>query len=148
MRRCEDKGSDDVLDAEDEAFLREYTRRRLVQDQQLAECTDEEELMARTESETLVVHLHRPDFPKCVALNRALASVAPRFPGVAFVSINVGNAPRMVAALGVAVLPLLVFFRDGLLVDRHVGFEKLGNRESFEISALEAAIRSSNLLNK
>lgn len=143
-RREED--SEDLFDAEDDAFIRAYTQQRIAESLRLKEYTDEEELIARTETETLIVHFYKQGFPKCTALNRALASVAPRFPGIAFASIDATRAPRMVAALGATVLPLLVFFRDGFLVDRHVGFERLGNRESFEISALEAAIRSSNLL--
>ena len=49
----------------------------------------------------------------------------------------VENVPWLVEKLSIKVLPCVVCFVDGVSKDRLVGFEELGNNDSFNTATLE-----------
>ena len=64
-------------------------------------------------------------------------NIAPRNNKTVFARILVEDAPFLVEKLQVKVLPCVVCFVDGASKDRLVGFEELGNKDSFASTSLE-----------
>jgi hypothetical protein len=61
--------------------------------------------------------------------------------------INVENAPFLVTKLKVQVLPCVIAFKDGISVDRIIGFEGLGRTpNTFTTRDLEARLLRADVL--
>lgn len=131
--------------AEDDEYMRSYTRKLLLKNIQHREVMDENELMGLCEQKTMIVHFYNPNFKTSNYMNKALRFMAPKFPDIKFVFITVDKCPKMLQALKVDVLPFVGFFKDGYFVDQLVGFEKLGNKLAFEMEYLENYIKESNI---
>jgi thioredoxin-like negative regulator of GroEL len=52
----------------------------------------------------------------------------------------VEKVPFLVERLKIQVLPCVILFKDGIAVDRVVGFEELGNTDNFTTRTLERRI--------
>ncbi len=72
--------------------------------------------------------------------------LAPKHFDTRFVKINVENAPFLVAKLKVQVLPCVIAFVDGIGVDRIIGFEGLGQGDSFTTKDLESRLLRAGVL--
>lgn len=114
------------------------------------EIKDEKELMDITTSTKLcVVHFKKDDFNRCRIMDQKLAPLAEKHYEVRFVSIDVENAPFLVVKLGIQVLPCVICFKDGVSVDRIIGFEGIGYRpDSFTAKELEARLLRSGILER
>jgi len=112
------------------------------------EIKDEKQLMDITTSTTLcVVHFMKPDFNRCRIMDDRLRVLAEKHFDTRFVGMNVDNAPFLVVKLGVKVLPCVIAFKDGVSVDRIIGFERVGYRpDSITVSELEARLLGSGVL--
>jgi len=112
------------------------------------EIKDEKHLMDITTTTTLcVVHFMKPDFNRCRIMDERLRVLAEKHFDTRFVGINVDNAPFLVVKLGVKVLPCVIAFRDGVSVDRIIGFEGVGYRpDTITVSELEARLLGSGVL--
>lgn len=73
-------------------------------------------------------------------------TLAPKHFDTRFLRINVDNAPFLVTKLKVQVLPCVIGFIDGIGVDRIVGFEGLGDGDSFTTKDLEARLLTVGVL--
>lgn len=73
-------------------------------------------------------------------------TLAPKHFDTRFLRINVDNAPFLVTKLKVQILPCVIGFIDGIGVDRIVGFEGLGNGDSFTTKDLEARLLAAGVL--
>jgi thioredoxin-like negative regulator of GroEL len=129
----------------------EVTRAKLLKETQhgtYIEIKDEKAVMDITTSTKLcVVHFMKPDFNRCGIMDEKLRILAEKHFDTRFVSINVDNAPFLVVKLGVKVLPCVIAFKDGVSVDRIIGFEAIGYRpDKFTASELEARLLSSGVL--
>ena len=129
----------------------EMTKTKVLKESQhgtYQEIKDEKQLMDITTSTKLcVVHFMKPDFARCGIMNEALDTLAERHYEVRFVSINVENAPFLVVKLVIKVLPCVIAFRDGVSVDRIIGFESIGYREDrFTNQELERRLLTSGVL--
>ncbi|GAM82063.1 hypothetical protein ANO11243_000420 [Dothideomycetidae sp. 11243] len=112
------------------------------------EIKDEKAVLDLTTSvQRCVVHFMKPDFARCSVMDRKLEGLAERHFDTRFASINVDNAPFLVAKLKIQVLPCVIAFVDGVAVDRIIGFEGLGARpDSFTAQDLEARLLRCNVL--
>ncbi|KAF2151196.1 thioredoxin-like protein [Myriangium duriaei CBS 260.36] len=112
------------------------------------ELKDEKAVLDLTTSvQRCVVHFMKPDFARCGVMDGKLESLAPKHFDTRFLSINVDNAPFLVAKLKIQVLPCVIAFVDGIAVDRIIGFEGLGKRpDSFTLQDLEARLLQSGVL--
>ncbi|USW51344.1 Putative phosducin, thioredoxin-like domain, Thioredoxin-like superfamily [Septoria linicola] len=112
------------------------------------EIKSEENLMSISTSEKLcIIHFMKPDFNRCGYMDSKLAILAEKHFDTRFVSINVDNAPFLVVKLGIKVLPCVIAFKDGVSVDRIIGFEGIGYKpDSFTTSELEARLLQSGVL--
>lgn len=112
------------------------------------EIKNEEDVMSITTSTKLcIVHFMKPDFNRCRIMDDRLRVLAEKHFDTRFVSINVDNAPFLVVKLNIKVLPCVIAFKDGVGVDRIIGFEGVGYRpDSITVSELETRLLQSGVL--
>jgi hypothetical protein len=56
------------------------------------------------------------------------------------------DAPFFTVKLGIRVLPAVVVFKNGVSVDRVVGFDQLGGKDDFSTASLEAKLRAADVV--
>ena len=93
-----------------------------------------------TKTKLVVAHFFHTDFNRCRILDEHLEKLAPRHFHTKFIKCDVETFPFFVEKLKVRVLPTIVCFRDGLCVDRVVGFGELGETDDFDTEVLEARL--------
>jgi hypothetical protein len=91
--------------------------RTITEDEFLPECTGS--------SEWIVVHFFHNEFQRCEILDHHLKIIAPLHMECKMLRLDAQKAPFFVAKLSIRTLPSLIVFRDGKLVDRLTGFDKL-----------------------
>ncbi|KAF9484026.1 hypothetical protein BDN70DRAFT_218589 [Pholiota conissans] len=72
----------------------------------------------------------------------------PKYSNTRFVRVFVENIPWLVEKLAIKVLPCVICFVDGIAKDRLIGFEELGNEDSFNTAVLELRLAHSGVLQK
>ncbi|KAF2654760.1 thioredoxin-like protein [Lophiostoma macrostomum CBS 122681] len=115
-----------------------------------SEIKEEKALMDITTSTKLcVVHFFKPDFNRCSIMDSHLESLAPAHYEARLLRINVDNCPFLVTKLGIKVLPCVLAFIDGIVVDRIIGFEGLGRSpDNFTTRELEARLIRADVLQR
>ena len=99
---------------------------------------DEKQLFDVTTSQPRVVcHFYHPDFRRCAIMNKHLREIAPHHFTTKFVYLNAEKAPFLLERLKVHALPTVLCFVKGVVKDRIVGFEELGNSDDFPTKLLE-----------
>ena len=107
---------------------------------------DEKQVLdATTSSKLSVVHFYHSHFRRCEIMDGHLKQLASKHFKTRFVKINVEKAPFLVERLAVKVLPCVLLFIDGICVDRIVGFEDLGNADTFDTRLLERRMARSGI---
>ncbi|KAJ9125337.1 hypothetical protein QFC22_000296 [Naganishia vaughanmartiniae] len=99
-----------------------------------------------SKEEFCIIHFSHPDFKRCAIMDKHLQTLAPKHPNTLFLRTSVDNAPFLVTRLGVKVLPCVISFINGNATDRLIGFEELGNDDSFSTAALEFRLKRSGVL--
>ncbi|KKK26713.1 hypothetical protein ARAM_000285 [Aspergillus rambellii] len=79
-----------------------------------------------TQTNRCVIHFAHPDFAKCGVMDEHIRALASRHHEVKFARVDVRHAPFIVEKLKIRVLPCVIGFKDGVGVERVVGFEGLG----------------------
>ncbi|TKX24246.1 hypothetical protein C1H76_3549 [Elsinoe australis] len=112
------------------------------------EIKDEKAILDITTSTKLsVIHFMKPDFTRCRIMDQKLEILAPKHFDTRFASINVENAPFLVAKLKIQVLPCVIAFVNAVAVDRIIGFEGIGARaDSFTAQELERRLLRTGVL--
>lgn len=95
-----------------------------------------------TQTTRCIVHFAHGDFARCGVMDARLEELAGRHYEVQFARVDVQSTPFLVEKLGIRVLPCVIGFKDGVGVERVVGFEGLGNggfdgEEGFSVKTLE-----------
>lgn len=95
-----------------------------------------------TETTRCIVHFAHGDFARCSVMDARLEELAGRHYEVRFARVDVRSAPFLVEKLGIRVLPCVIGFKDGVGVERVIGFEGLATEgldgvEGFSLKALE-----------
>lgn len=95
-----------------------------------------------TETTRCIVHFAHDDFARCSVMDARLEELAGRHYEVRFARVDVRSTPFLVEKLGIRVLPCVIGFKDGVGVERVVGFEGLGSgggdgEEAFSVKTLE-----------
>ena len=108
-----------------------------------------------------MIHFYHRDFQRCLIMNSHmevrtfwLASrrhfllcanikqkIAEKYFSTRFLKVFVENVPWLVEKLSIKVLPCVICFVDGVTKDRLVGFEELGNSDSFDTATLELRLQ-------
>ncbi|PNS16154.1 hypothetical protein CAC42_4555 [Sphaceloma murrayae] len=112
------------------------------------EIKEEKDVLDLTTSTKLaVIHFMKPDFTRCRIMDQKLEALAPKHFDTRFASINVENAPFLVAKLKIQVLPCVIAFVNAVAVDRLIGFEGIGYKpDSFTLQELEARLLRTGVL--
>lgn len=79
-------------------------------------------------------------------MDKHLKLLTPKYFDTKFICIDAENCPFFVTKLGIKVLPCVILFRDGVAVDRIVGFQELGGVDDFATKALESRLLKADLL--
>lgn len=104
-----------------------------------------------------IVHFFHPDFARCATMDRHIATLAEAHgtgsteSGPRFARVDVRDIPFVVEKLKIRVLPCVLAFRDGAVVERVVGFEGLGlgggdAEKEFETKLLEGRLVACGVL--
>ncbi|KAJ8024038.1 Thioredoxin domain-containing protein plp1 [Holothuria leucospilota] len=107
---------------------------------------EKEILDITTSEEKVVIHFFHPDFRRCNIMDKHLKVLAEKHFNTKFAKIHVEKADFLVQKLKIQVLPAVLCFREGIVVDRVVGFDELGNTDNFDISVLEKRLAKSGVI--
>ncbi|KAI8994540.1 thioredoxin-like protein [Pilobolus umbonatus] len=113
------------------------------------EVTSEKEFMNITTSSKYVVgHFYHADFRRCKIMDTHLEKLAEKYYDTRFIKIEVRNAPFLVEKLLVKILPCIMAWVDGYAQTKMVGFDDLGNTDSFATAALELKLIHAGVIKK
>ena len=104
--------------------------------------SDQAVLDFTTNTNRCVVHFAHPDFARCGVMDEQMRTLAERHYEVRFARVDVRHTPFIVEKLSIRVLPCVIGFKDGIGVERVLGFEGLGSggrdgTDGFSIVILE-----------
>jgi len=113
-----------------------------------SEVSQDEFLPAVTKSKYVVCHFYHPHFERCKIVDKHLSALAAMAAHNAtkFISINSEKAPFFVTKLAIKTLPTIVLFKEGIAVDRIVGFDDLGAVDDFKTDVLAARIAKAGVI--
>ncbi|CAO1629723.1 unnamed protein product [Jaminaea pallidilutea] len=94
----------------------------------------------------VVLHFSHAEFQRCKIVDTHLETLAAMHPTTLFLAVSPLKAPFLVQKMDVKVLPRIVCFVDGKAVDNVVGFEELGNTDSFSRVEFEERLGKSGVL--
>ncbi|RAH68206.1 thioredoxin domain-containing protein [Aspergillus aculeatinus CBS 121060] len=89
--------------------------------------TDQLLLDFTTQTHRCVIHFAHPDFARCSTMDEHIRALASQHHEVRFARVDVRDTPFVVEKLKIRVLPCVIGFKDGVAVERVVGFEGLGS---------------------
>ncbi|KAI8373233.1 thioredoxin-like protein [Radiomyces spectabilis] len=113
------------------------------------EIEKEKELMDTTTSEKYVVaHFFHSDFRRCKIMDTHLETLAKKYYQTRFCKIDVQNAPFLVEKLQIRVLPCVMAWIDGYAQIKMVGFDELGNTDSFSTGSLEMKLIAAGVIRR
>lgn len=104
-----------------------------------------------TQTTRCVVHFAHADFARCGVMDARLEELAGRHYEVRFARVDVRSAPFLVEKLKIRMLPCVIGFKDGVGVERVVGFEGLGTggfdgADGFSVEMLEKRLLRKEVL--
>ncbi|KAG5050896.1 hypothetical protein JHK85_003414 [Glycine max] len=104
------------------------------------EVTEGDFLGEVTGSEKVICHFYHREFYRCKIMDKHLKSLAPMHIDTKFIKLDAENAPFFVTKLAIKTLPCVLLFRQGVAVDRLVGFQDVGGKDDFTTRTLEALL--------
>lgn len=122
------------------ALKKEAEKRQALKKQghgEYREITEGDFLGEVTGSEKVICHFYHLEFYRCKIMDKHLKSLAPKHIDCKFVKLDAENAPFFVSKLAIKTLPCVILFRNGIAVDRLVGFQDLGGKDDFTAKALQ-----------
>ncbi|KAH3889667.1 uncharacterized protein LOC127850179 [Dreissena polymorpha] len=112
-----------------------------------SELSDQKEVLdLTTNEEKCVVHFFHGDFRRCAIIDQHLKMLTEKYFETRFAKINVDKAKFLVEKLKIRVLPAVLCFKKGIVVDRVVGFDELGGTDSFQTIVLERRLSQSGVI--
>ncbi|OIW09837.1 hypothetical protein TanjilG_20544 [Lupinus angustifolius] len=112
------------------------------------EVTEGDFLGEVTGSEKVICHFYHNEFYRCKIMDKHLKSLSSKHVDTKFIKLDAENAPFFVAKLAVKTLPCVILFRQGVAVDRFVGFQDLGAKDDFSTRTLEALLLKKGIIDK
>ncbi|KAL5365479.1 putative NTP binding protein [Aspergillus floccosus] len=110
--------------------------------------SDQALLDLTTETKRCVVHFAHPDFARCATMDEHMQQLAAQHYDVRFARVDVRNTPFVVEKLKIRVLPCVIGFKDGIAVERVLGFEGLASGGRDGMDAISTATLEKRLLYK
>ena len=99
------------------------------------EIKEDEFLNIVTKNKFVVCHFYHPEFQRCKVVDQHMKAICKYHQETVFITLNAEKAPFFVQKLAVKVLPTICLFKDGIMVDKIVGFEELGG-DDFKTTVL------------
>eukprot|EP00745_Piridium_sociabile_P045687 TRINITY_DN99427_c0_g1_i1.p1 TRINITY_DN99427_c0_g1~~TRINITY_DN99427_c0_g1_i1.p1 ORF type:complete len:207 (+),score=70.70 TRINITY_DN99427_c0_g1_i1:39-659(+) len=93
-----------------------------------------------------VVHFFHADFRRCDIIDGHLEKLSQKYFETKFARISVEKAKFLVSKLKIQVLPAIYCFKKGIVVDKIVGFEEMGNTDDFRTDILERRLAKSGCI--
>ncbi|GAB2300976.1 Thioredoxin domain-containing protein plp3a [Dionaea muscipula] len=124
-----------ILSLKKEAEKRESTKRQ--GHGEYREITEADFLGEVTSSELVICHFYHNEFYRCKIMDKHLKSLSPKYIDTKFIKLDAENAPFFVSKLAIKTLPCVVLFRNGIAVDRLIGFQGMGGKDDFTTRTLE-----------
>lgn len=112
------------------------------------EISQDEFLPTVTASRYSIVHFYHDDFERCKIVDKHLQLLSGQFLGTKFAKLNATKSPFFITKLQIRVLPTIVCFRNGVALDRVVGFEELGGQDDFATSIMARRLGMSKCLQR
>lgn len=112
----------------------------------LSTISQDEFLPTVTETKLVVCHFFHEEFETCQVMDKHLKKLTTKYIPVRFVRISASKAPFFVEKLNIRVLPTVVMFKDGIALDRQVGFEGLSEDDDFPTEKLERRLHTGGVL--
>lgn len=97
-------------------------------------------------SENVVVHFFTDTSQKSPIMDMHLKKLAPKHVETRFVKMNAEKCPFLAEKLKIKTIPTLALIKNGVMVDKVVGFTQLGNRDDFSTEMLEWRIAHSEVI--
>eukprot|EP00039_Didymoeca_costata_P008676 m.114924 g.114924 ORF g.114924 m.114924 type:complete len:191 (-) comp14184_c1_seq1:1358-1930(-) len=111
------------------------------------EVSEERQAMEITAKESKCVMLFMmPDFRRCQIMEEHLKTIAKQHFKTRFIKFNAENGRWLCEKLKVRELPAVLCFIDGVCKDRVIGFEELGNTDTFSTKTLENRLGTSGVI--
>ncbi|RYR32882.1 hypothetical protein Ahy_A10g047407 [Arachis hypogaea] len=101
-----------------------------------------------TGSEKVICHFYHKEFYRCKIMDKHLKSLSPKHIDTKFIKLDAEHAPFFVAKLAIKTLPCVILFRQGIAVDRLVGFQDLGGKDDFSTRTLEALLIKKGIIDE
>ena len=99
-------------------------------------------LKITTTTQSVICHFFHKDFGRCKIMDRHLNALARKHFRVKFIKLDVEKCGFIVDKLKIKTLPAVYSFKNGIVIDRLVGFEDLGNVDTFTTDVLEKRVAS------
>lgn len=139
-----------IREARLQALKKEVHDLKLMKDKQHGIYTEIPEekvfLDLTTSEEKCIVHFYHADFRRCAIVDTHLEKLAKKYFETKFAKINVEKAKFLVEKLKIRILPAIFCFKGGIVVDKVVGFEEIGNTDSFQTVVLEKRLGKSGVI--
>jgi thioredoxin-like negative regulator of GroEL len=113
---------------------------------ELTDISEGEFLDVVMKTRLVACHFCHKDFERCKIMDKHLRQLATQYFTTRICKIHAPDAPFFVAKLKVQMLPCVIFFVNGVAIDRVVGFDELGGVDDFRTAALEARMKASGVL--
>lgn len=149
----DDSDEDDFMDEDEREIFEKMKQARLneLQDQyvekekeeyrskkenvwygEYTEIVESEFLTYVTKAEFSACHFYHKDFERCKIIDKHLQAIAPEHKECKFLKLDAEKSPFFVNKLAIQVLPTVCLFKNGVLVDKMVGFEEFGGKDDFK----------------
>lgn len=97
-------------------------------------------------SENVIVHFFTDTSQKSPIMDMHLKKLAPQHLETRFVKFNAEKCPFLTEKLKIKTIPTLALVKNGVMVDKVVGFTQLGNRDDFSTDMLEWRVAHSEVI--
>ena len=113
---------------------------------QYAVVSQDDFLSSVTASKYVVCHFFHSNFERCKIVDKHLSALATRHLPTKFICVDAEKAPFFVQKLVIKTLPTVVLFKDGIAIDRVVGFDDLGARDDFDTATMEKRLAKAGVV--
>ncbi|KYR03131.1 hypothetical protein DLAC_00629 [Tieghemostelium lacteum] len=152
VKDIDDSDDDDELSKIREARmkqLREESKKKqelLNTNGEYKEILEQEFLKEVTSTLKVVVHFYHKEFQRCKIVDKHLQILAKSHYSTKFLKMDAEKSMFFIEKLGIRVLPTIVAFRNGVVVDKVVGFDELGGVDDFKTDSLAKRLAQANVV--
>mmetsp|Transcript_12759 Transcript_12759/g.27630 ORF Transcript_12759/g.27630 Transcript_12759/m.27630 type:complete len:241 (+) Transcript_12759:115-837(+) len=115
---------------------------------QITEITEGEFLEIVTKTEHVICHFFHRDFERCKIMDKHLQVLAKKHFETRFIKLSAPDSPFFTVKLNIKMLPCVVCFKNGVSIERVVGFDGLGGTDDFETDNLEMRFMAAGVVSE